>query len=190
MEFNESTLIKRVDETKLDSGEELTTRMTLHCQQCNRVLSDSFSICGEVKYMDCVMCLSNVFFVLVVLFTCSIYSSLECHGCRSAVGKVVHSAPSRLAAVRSIFLLHKANISCYIFNSSSMVKASTLTFEMKPLTKSLDEVRHMNNLIEVFLSRCLGPHFTPNIHELHIFEYICESIWQILIQLIKKLSKI
>ncbi|XP_051813393.1 protein Mis18-beta [Acanthochromis polyacanthus] len=150
MEFNEITLIQREDETKLGSAEELTTRMTLHCQQCNRVLSDSFSICGEVKCMDSVMCLKVTNDVVVSelmevghkgdMANC-IYSSLECRGCCSAVGKVVHSAPSRLAAVRSIFLLYKANISCYILNSRSMVKASTLTFKMKPLTKSLDEVK-------------------------------------------------
>ncbi|XP_044023392.1 protein Mis18-beta isoform X2 [Siniperca chuatsi] len=70
-----------------------------------------------------------------------IYSSLKCRGCHSAVGKVIHSAPSRLAMARSIFLLYKANISCYILNSSSMVKASTLTFDLKPFRESMNEVR-------------------------------------------------
>lgn len=41
----------------------------------------------------------------------SIYSSLKCRSCGSAVGKVIHSAPPHLAMVRSIFLLNKANIS-------------------------------------------------------------------------------
>uniref|UniRef100_A0A3B4ZQW2 Mis18 domain-containing protein n=1 Tax=Stegastes partitus TaxID=144197 RepID=A0A3B4ZQW2_9TELE len=150
MEYNDSILITLTDDTQLSSGAELTTRMTLHCQQCNRVLADSFCICGEIKCMDSIVCLKVTSDVVVSeamesghkgdMVNC-IYSSLECRGCRSAVGKVVHSAPSRLAVIRSIFLLYKANISCYILNSSSMVKASTLTFDMKPLRKNIDEMK-------------------------------------------------
>lgn len=47
---------------------------------------------------------------LFLLFLFSIYSSLKCRVCRSAAGTVIHSAPPRLATVRSLFLLNKANI--------------------------------------------------------------------------------
>uniref|UniRef100_A0A3B4ZLU7 Mis18 domain-containing protein n=1 Tax=Stegastes partitus TaxID=144197 RepID=A0A3B4ZLU7_9TELE len=167
-------LITLTDDTQLSSGAELTTRMTLHCQQCNRVLADSFCICGEIKCMDSIVCLSkllrSVCLLFLLLFTCSIYSSLECRGCRSAVGKVVHSAPSRLAVIRSIFLLYKANISCYILNSSSMVKASTLTFDMKPLRKNIDELAYLS---PVYASSWI--YFTLNIHDLHVSEHCCDT---------------
>uniref|UniRef100_A0AAX7SW26 Protein yippee-like n=1 Tax=Astatotilapia calliptera TaxID=8154 RepID=A0AAX7SW26_ASTCA len=122
-------------------------QMTFHCQQCNAVLADSTGVCGEMKSMDSLMCLitNDVVInrlIMNVLITPSIYSSLKCRGCRCALGKVIHSAPSRLALIRSIFLLYKANINCYILNSSSLVKASTLTFDQKPLRQSMNEVGH------------------------------------------------
>ncbi|XP_070777215.1 protein Mis18-beta [Enoplosus armatus] len=130
--------------------EEHQQRTTLHCQQCNTVLGDSLGVCGEIKCMDSIMCLRVTSDVVIgdaiesgrkgEMANC-IYSSLKCRGCRSAVGRVIHSAPARLAMARSIFLLYKANISCYILNSSSMVKASTLTFDLKSFRESMNEVR-------------------------------------------------
>ncbi|XP_058470886.1 protein Mis18-beta [Solea solea] len=70
-----------------------------------------------------------------------IYSSLKCGGCDSAVGIVIHSAPSRLAAIRSLFLLNKANITCYILGSQSVVKVSSLSFDVKPLGPSMNMAR-------------------------------------------------
>uniref|UniRef100_A0A3Q4G3T0 Protein yippee-like n=1 Tax=Neolamprologus brichardi TaxID=32507 RepID=A0A3Q4G3T0_NEOBR len=148
MEFNDSFLIKHTDDLKLPVTETVhRQQMTLHCQQCNAVLADSTGVCGEMKSMDSLMCLITNDVVINrllmnVLITPSIYSSLKCRGCRCALGKVIHSAPSRLALIRSIFLLYKANINCYILNSSSLVKASTLTFDQKPLRQSMNEVGH------------------------------------------------
>uniref|UniRef100_A0A4W6FCP1 Protein yippee-like n=1 Tax=Lates calcarifer TaxID=8187 RepID=A0A4W6FCP1_LATCA len=128
----------------LDSKAEYGQPMTLHCAQCNTVLGDSVGVCGEIQSMDAIMCLSKVLFIHCSCFTFSIYSSLKCRGCRCAVGKVIHSAPLRLAMIRSLFLLYKANISCYILNTSSMVEASTLTFDLKPLRQNIKEVRQQN----------------------------------------------
>ncbi|XP_074516372.1 protein Mis18-beta [Sebastes fasciatus] len=149
MEFEDSVLIQRTNDVKISTAEP-NQRMTLHCQQCNTVLGDSFSVCGEVKCLDSIVCLKVTSDVVVgdamesghkgEMANC-IYSSLKCRGCRCAVGKVIHSAPSRLAVVRSLFLLHKANISCYILNCCSMVKASSLTFDLKPLRESMNMVR-------------------------------------------------
>ncbi|XP_035529410.1 protein Mis18-beta [Morone saxatilis] len=150
MEFDGSLLIQCTADEKLVSEAEHQQLMTLHCQQCNAVLGDSLGVCGEVKCMDSIMCIRVTNDVVVSdaaesrhkgeMANC-IYSSLKCRGCLSSVGRVIHSAPSRLATVRSIFLLYKANISCYILNSSSMVKASTLTFDLKALKESINEVR-------------------------------------------------
>ncbi|KAI3367469.1 hypothetical protein L3Q82_026324 [Scortum barcoo] len=150
MEFDGSLLIQCNDHVKLSPETKHPQRMTLHCLQCNSVLGDSVGVCGEAEFMDCIMCLKVTDDVVVSeamesrhkgeMANC-IYSSLKCRGCRSVVGKVIHSAPSHLAAVRSIFLLYKANINCYILNSSSMVKASTLTFDLKTFRESLLEVR-------------------------------------------------
>ncbi|KAI4788908.1 hypothetical protein KUCAC02_035559 [Chaenocephalus aceratus] len=136
MEFNGTLLIACADEMCAEDGH--TQRMTLHCLQCSTVLGDSFSACGEC--VDSIVCLS-VTDDVVVSDARNISSSLKCRGCGSAVGSVIHSAPPPLAAVRSMFLLQKKNISCYILNRCSMVKASTLTFDMKPLRESMNETQ-------------------------------------------------
>ncbi|XP_034531291.1 protein Mis18-beta [Notolabrus celidotus] len=150
MEFDGSLLLESDRDVKLVTELDIKQRMTLHCQHCNTVLGDSLGVCGELKCMDSIMCLKVTDDVVMSdskesghrgeMANC-IYSSLKCRGCRSAVGKVIHASPSHLAAMRSIFLLHKSNISCYILSSSSMVKASELTFEVKVFKESITEAR-------------------------------------------------
>ncbi|KAG7229178.1 hypothetical protein INR49_013121 [Caranx melampygus] len=150
MEYDQSILVQRVDGLKLATEAGHMQLMTLHCAQCNTVLGDSLSICGDMKCMGAIVCLKVTNDVLISdtmesghkgeMANC-IHSSLRCRGCRCTVGRVIHSASSRLATVRSLFLLYKANIICYILNSCSMVKASTLTFDMKPLRENMNEVR-------------------------------------------------
>ncbi|XP_062296132.1 protein Mis18-beta [Scomber scombrus] len=152
MEFNESLMSERSDtDLTLTTVDEHRQRMTLHCEECNTVLGDSHGVCGEVTCLDSIMCMRVTNDVILSdemesghkgeMAKC-IYSPLKCRGCHCAVGMVIHSAPSRLAVIRSVYLLHKANISCYILNSSSMVKASTLKFDLKPLKESIHEMRH------------------------------------------------
>ncbi|KAM4542671.1 protein Mis18-beta [Odontesthes bonariensis] len=150
MEYDESLLLNRTDNVEPTTAAEHKHMMTLHCQQCNTVLADSVGVCGEMRCMDCIMCIrvTNDVVVSDVMvsghdkeMTNCIYSTLKCGSCHSVVGKVIHSAPSRLASIRSLFLLHKANISCYILDSCSMVKASTLTFDLKPLRGTIAEMR-------------------------------------------------
>lgn len=137
--------------------------MTLHCQQCNAVLGDSHGVCGEIRCLESVMCLKVTDDVVVgdlmepkpkgEMASC-IYSRLKCRCCQSAVGSVVHSAPPRLAVTRSFFLLSKANISCYVLNTSSMVKASSLTFTLKPLTESIQKLqRQVEDQVDQTLQR-------------------------------------
>ncbi|XP_042244003.1 protein Mis18-beta [Thunnus maccoyii] len=150
MEFNDSLLSQRSTDIKLATEVEHRQWLTLHCEQCKTVLGDSLGVCGEVRCMDSIMCIRVTDDVVLSdemesghkgeMANC-IYSSLKCRGCRCAVGKVIHSAPSRLAMIRSIYLLHKANISCYILDSYTMVKASTLTFDLKPLRENIYEMR-------------------------------------------------
>ncbi|KAG8013130.1 Protein Mis18-beta [Nibea albiflora] len=149
MEFDGSVLIRSTADLKMSTEVQHTQRVTLHCRQCSTVLGDSLGVCGEVKRLDSIICLKVTNDVVVSYATASregemancIYSSLKCCCCRSAVGIVIHSAPSRLAAVRSMFLLYKPNISCYILDSSSMVTASALTFDTKTCKESMNEVR-------------------------------------------------
>uniref|UniRef100_A0A672JJ89 Mis18 domain-containing protein n=1 Tax=Salarias fasciatus TaxID=181472 RepID=A0A672JJ89_SALFA len=125
MEFNESVLLKRErvnDNKPLGGGRQ---RVTLHCGQCNVVLSDSFFVCGEVPSLDSIVCLSDI------------YSRLVCGGCGCAVGRVIHASPSRAAMLRSFFLLSKANVSCYVLNSCSMVKSSMLSFNHKSFRENM-----------------------------------------------------
>ncbi|XP_072221433.1 protein Mis18-beta [Leuresthes tenuis] len=150
MEYDESLLLNRIDSVKLTTAAEHKQMMTLLCQQCNTVLADSVGVCGEIRCMDCIMCIRVTNDVVVSDVMVSghdkeiancIYRALKCGSCHSVVGKVIHSSPSRLASIRSIFLLHKANISCYILDSCSMVKASTLTFDLKPLRETIAEMK-------------------------------------------------
>uniref|UniRef100_A0A665VW67 Protein yippee-like n=1 Tax=Echeneis naucrates TaxID=173247 RepID=A0A665VW67_ECHNA len=114
---------------------------TLHCAQCCTVLGDSLSVCGEMRSLDSIICLSdcNMF--------CFIYSTLKCVGCCRIVGRVIDAAPSRLATIRSLFLLYKPNISCYVLNSRSMVKASEFSFAMKPIREYINEVREQSLIL-------------------------------------------
>ncbi|TWW71723.1 protein Mis18-beta [Takifugu rubripes] len=149
MEFNRSILIKSASNMK---AREVTQRLlTLHCQHCHTVLGDSVDICGETKYLDSIICLKVTGDVVVCdpvtqpqeegeMANC-IYSPLKCGCCCSSVGKVIHSAPPCLSTLRSLFLLKKANISCYVLKSSSMVMASALQFSLKAVTKDMEEVK-------------------------------------------------
>lgn len=57
MEFDGSNLIRISDQQTRVS--EAKHPMTLHCQQCNTVLGDSQSVCGEISCLDSIMCLSK-----------------------------------------------------------------------------------------------------------------------------------
>ncbi|KAK7904574.1 hypothetical protein WMY93_017181 [Mugilogobius chulae] len=123
--------------------------MTFHCEKCNTVLGDGLSVCGEVKTMGCILLMKVTKDVVVSdkketankgdLAHC-IYSFLSCRCCRSFVGRIIHSSPARFSNCRSMFLLHKPNISCYLLNSSSMVKATSVSFELKPLREKMKEM--------------------------------------------------
>ncbi|KAF3845304.1 hypothetical protein F7725_008467 [Dissostichus mawsoni] len=104
-------LLRRRDEMCAEDGH--TQRMTLHCLQCSTVLGDSLRVTDDVVVSDAMKSGHKGEMA-------SISSSLKCRGCGSAVGSVIHSAPSSLAAVRSMFLLQKKKISCYILNRRSM----------------------------------------------------------------------
>lgn len=59
MEFDGSLLLKCIGDVNLVTGAEHKHPMTLHCQQCNTVLGDSLGVCGEIKCMDSILCLSK-----------------------------------------------------------------------------------------------------------------------------------
>ncbi|KAK2826628.1 hypothetical protein Q5P01_020842 [Channa striata] len=153
MEYDENLLISRIEDMNLEDGEALVKQqMTFHCAQCNTVLADSVGVCGEIviNSVDFIVCLRVTNDVAIgernelghkeKMADC-IFSSLKCRVCCSAVGKIIHSASSRLAPIRSLFLLHKENINCYILNSISMLKGSTLKLDLKPLRDTINEVR-------------------------------------------------
>ncbi|KAM9355706.1 protein Mis18-beta [Pholidichthys leucotaenia] len=151
MEFEQSVLVKREDVAKLLSSETVyKQQMTLHCQQCKSILADSRGVSGELKSLESIMCTKVTDGVIVSKMMTSgnkgemsncIYSSLKCRNCHCALGRVLHSTPPRLAVARFFFLLNKANISCYILDSCSMVKALAVSFDVKPLQESLNEMK-------------------------------------------------
>lgn len=81
MEFNGSALIH--SDTNIEPGnvEENSHRpMTLHCHQCSSVLADSFGICGDVKYLDSIICLSMLPYFFKYNFLSERCSNFFCRG--------------------------------------------------------------------------------------------------------------
>ncbi|XP_061700108.1 protein Mis18-beta [Syngnathoides biaculeatus] len=151
MEFNETFLIERDGDGPelLDQDQEPVRLATLHCKECNAVLTDSLSVCGEFTRLDSVMCLKVTSDVVVsremecgekVLANC-IFSGLTCGQCRCALGKVLHAAPPHLDAARSLFLLHKAHVTCYVLGGVSAVEASAVSFRIEPLVETISETK-------------------------------------------------
>lgn len=124
--------------------------MTFHCGQCNTILGDSLGACGEVISLDTLICTKLTHEVTVSekldsgqegkMANCA-YNVLNCSGCQSVVGAVIYSAPEHLAMVRSLFLLHKEKLNCYMLSSGKMKLASTLKFDLMPIEKKIKELR-------------------------------------------------
>ncbi|XP_061825010.1 protein Mis18-beta [Nerophis lumbriciformis] len=150
MEFSDSVLIDRSDEANVESDKESQRLASLHCKQCNTVLADSFSVCGEIKCLDAIAFLRVSDDVIVSsAMECGdkgdiadcIFSSVRCRECGMMAGKVLHAAPPHLADLRSLFLLHKAKLRCYVLDSSAMVEASSVSFDVVPLGEDLHKLR-------------------------------------------------
>lgn len=61
MEFDGSVLNHSVSSLELSNvGDTSQSPMTLFCQHCNTVLGDSVGICGDVQYLDSIICLSKL----------------------------------------------------------------------------------------------------------------------------------
>lgn len=124
--------------------------MTFHCERCNTVWADSLGVCGEAKCFDSLICINVTQDVIVKnelesrvqgeMKNC-VYNSLICAGCSCAVGVVLHSTPAHLACLRSLFLMQKDKINCYVLSKGSMVKASTLNFDLKPIDRSIAKLK-------------------------------------------------
>uniref|UniRef100_A0A3Q2G6E6 Protein yippee-like n=1 Tax=Cyprinodon variegatus TaxID=28743 RepID=A0A3Q2G6E6_CYPVA len=132
----QSFIVERFDDLSISGAAEQGQLMTFHCLQCNTILADSLTVCGEIKSIDSIMCIRRN--------KIGIYSHLKCRSCSYVVGRVIHAAPLHLTAIRSIFLLNKAMMSSYILDSSSMVKTSSLSFDLKPLQETVNEVNPNN----------------------------------------------
>uniref|UniRef100_A0A8C4ZW04 Protein yippee-like n=1 Tax=Gadus morhua TaxID=8049 RepID=A0A8C4ZW04_GADMO len=110
--------------------------MTLHCHRCSTVLGDSLAVCGDFKMTDSIM----IHRLHTNGLSCSLHRALECSRCQCIIGAVVDSTPVHFEILRSVFLLHKENINCYIFEQSKMVKALDVVFDLKPISESITEV--------------------------------------------------
>ncbi|KAK1791271.1 hypothetical protein P4O66_013277, partial [Electrophorus voltai] len=67
------------------------------------------------------------------------YKVIECVGCYRVVGVVLHSTPQHLSSLRNLFLLRKEVLNCYLLKNGTMVKASRISFENRPLKKNINE---------------------------------------------------
>ncbi|XP_076841830.1 protein Mis18-beta [Brachyhypopomus gauderio] len=122
----------------------------LLCARCNLVLCDSLGVCGEATNIKSIVCLKvtkdvNVKEKLEVCMdgplTFCTYKVIECVGCRRVVGVVLHSTPQHLSSLRSLFLLRKEVLNCYLLKNGTVIKASKISFENRPLKRSITELR-------------------------------------------------
>ncbi|XP_077586750.1 protein Mis18-beta [Stigmatopora nigra] len=147
MEFKESILVEREDVTEQLLPGQLAT---LHCKHCHTVLGDSLSVCGELPCLESVICLKVTKDVVVSdemdlgrngkLANC-IFRHLACGKCGRALGKSLMATPPHLATLRSLFLLRKTQVTCYVLDSCAVVKASAVSFRFEPLTEDMDEAK-------------------------------------------------
>ncbi|KPP74460.1 protein Mis18-beta-like [Scleropages formosus] len=162
----------------LSSGEEALRTdyrraVVLYCAVCSAVWSDSLEVCGEHEQLNSIVCLrvtkdvvvkeelefrlegrlegwtSNV--LLISLY--STYNALHCSGCQCFVGVVLNSTPKHLSALRSLFLLQKENINCYVLKTGAIVKASSVTFKSRNTGTNLDELKQEMDSIAEQMSR-------------------------------------
>ncbi|XP_066535027.1 protein Mis18-beta [Hoplias malabaricus] len=122
----------------------------LHCAKCSTVMADSLGICGEAKPFKSLICLKVTNDVRVKgklemslegpLAFCT-YRLLECKCCHRCVGVVLHSTPAHFSSLRDLFLLRKDMLNCYILKNSTVVKASKVSFDPRPLTKHISELK-------------------------------------------------
>ncbi|KAG9336759.1 hypothetical protein JZ751_003107 [Albula glossodonta] len=139
-------LTKQLDLSRVD----YQNAMVLHCGMCNSVWGDSLGVCGEEKHLSSVICLRVTKAVVVKdelefrldgwMAGCT-YKALHCSGCQCFVGVVPHSTPKHLSALRSLFLLQKENINCYVLKTGTMVRALSLHFDQSPICSSISEVK-------------------------------------------------
>ncbi|KAL6488050.1 hypothetical protein MHYP_G00046760 [Metynnis hypsauchen] len=122
----------------------------LHCAKCSAVLADSLGVCGEAKNIKSIICLKVTKDVRVrgkfeacvygLLAFCT-YKVLECSVCRRCVGVVLHATPPHLSSLRNLFLLRKDVLNCYMLRNSTIVKASKISFETRPLRTNIVELK-------------------------------------------------
>ncbi|KAI4905034.1 hypothetical protein NFI96_020179 [Prochilodus magdalenae] len=122
----------------------------LHCAKCSAVLADSLGVCGEVRNINAIICLRVTQDVKVkakfeacihgALAYCT-YKILECGVCSRCVGVVLHSTPPCLSSLRNLFLLRKEALNCYLLKTSTLVKASKVSFEIRPVRKDILELK-------------------------------------------------
>ncbi|XP_072532856.1 protein Mis18-beta [Salminus brasiliensis] len=122
----------------------------LHCAKCSTVIADSLGVCGEAKHIKSIICLKITKDVRVrgkfevcldgPLAFCT-YKILECTGCHRSVGVVLHSTPPHWSCLRNLFLLRKEVLNCYMLRDSTVVKATKVSFETRPLRRSIIELK-------------------------------------------------
>ncbi|XP_018582971.1 protein Mis18-beta [Scleropages formosus] len=151
----------------LSSGEEALRTdyrraVVLYCAVCSAVWSDSLEVCGEHEQLNSIVCLRVTKDVVVKeelefrlegrLEGCT-YNALHCSGCQCFVGVVLNSTPKHLSALRSLFLLQKENINCYVLKTGAIVKASSVTFKSRNTGTNLDELKQEMDSIAEQMSR-------------------------------------
>ncbi|MFT7801737.1 protein Mis18-beta-like [Arapaima gigas] len=134
----------------------------LLCAVCSAVWSDSQEVCGEHARLNSVVCFRVTKNVVVKeelefrlegrLAGCT-YKALHCSGCQCLVGVVLLSTPEHLSALRSLFLLQKENINCYLLKSSAVVKASTISFESNNIGTNLNKLKQEMDKIAARISQ-------------------------------------
>ncbi|XP_007247576.3 protein Mis18-beta [Astyanax mexicanus] len=122
----------------------------LHCAKCSTVIADSLSACGEAKSIKSIICLKVTQDVKVrgkfevclegPLAFCT-YRVLECGICHRSMGVILHSTPTHWSSLRNLFLLRKEVLNCYMLSKCTVVKATKVSFETRPIRKNIIELQ-------------------------------------------------
>ncbi|XP_069035175.1 protein Mis18-beta-like isoform X2 [Lepisosteus oculatus] len=168
----DTLVLQDSDESSSGPGcEVLVQSVVMLCGSCRTVLADSWQVCGEDRRKGIIACAithnvkmkEDLELGLDSWLTDCVYYSLNCSGCKSFVGVVLHSTPPALSSFRNLFLLMKEHLICYILNTCEIVKGTDVLFDqhligddISKLKSKLIQLHQRVAMIEEKLARCLN----------------------------------
>uniref|UniRef100_A0A8C5R9Z5 Mis18 domain-containing protein n=1 Tax=Leptobrachium leishanense TaxID=445787 RepID=A0A8C5R9Z5_9ANUR len=126
------------------------------CHSCGTVLTDSWNLCDTHSALQVIIVLRLTDDVIVEpkmqvflggpLKGCA-YLCLRCRSCNAIVGFSLCSANDAFLALRSLFCLHKKQVTCYMLNSRVVIPGIQFHMKLQPLSGQIEELK--NDLVKL-----------------------------------------